>query len=730
MNPYQNKSEHEIVGGSQNHDTVFNRYPYTKDRNIVIYKEISPSIIGGLSTLLSLFLDYKSLLGSPSISGGISFLQSIIGIITDTNVATVTIDDVQRLINQSLDTYTRQQAETRMDSITSDYNQYLLNLRDYINGRASRNDFVQSLRNNEQRLRNELDSFFSLNGRELLLLPNFVQVALLHLSILRDAVVYRGPDLERPFINETTQTPFLTRPPSVSFQEALLTSIRIYSNYCTQEYHNGLNQMRNRGNSGRDWLNFNAYRRELTISVLDFVAVFPFFNITRYFTFGNVSLPVTSQLSRVIYTDPAGFLNANGREGWYAPRHNNTVTFSSIENNIPAPTTSRFLQNIDIFTNGLGVGVNPTRTHSWQGNINSNLDGSRDHFGTNNGQPRVIPGQNIFRINSTVHTLDLRSFGLSGADFLHTNGQTSQYRVSPFPPSGVGVHHGTLPQFLPGRNANVPTANDFTHLLSRIANITAGLQPVVQGQRNSVVIHGWTHRDLTRENIYNLDTHFLIPAVKTTSGIQVISGPGFTGGDLVRLNVSNTVTYNFRPNTLSPNLVQLRIYYASAGNSTIRVELIDPFSANTPITSTLFSTTTSLDNLRYENFDMSNYVFGHSTVRMQGNIVIRITNVGGNSNLLLDKIEIIPFSANALSSKKVKGFFNELYNPGYSNNYIQNSNCIYHQEYNTYNQNMENTYDQSYDNYNPETNNYNQNSGCTCNEDKSSLPRRSKVESD
>ncbi|EOP90491.1 hypothetical protein IGM_02183 [Bacillus cereus HuB4-4] len=728
MNPYQNKNknEYEILDAVPGNINTSNRYPFVSTPDIAMFDGISPSSIG-LGTILSLFLDYKSLLGSPSISGGIGFLQSIIGLITGANLATVTIDDVQRLINQSLDTYTRQQAESRMDSITSNYNQYLLNLRDYINGRTHRDNFVPSLRANEQRLRNELDSFFSLRGRELLLLPNFVQVALLHLSILRDAVVYGGPDLERPFVSETAQTPFLIRPPSSSFREALLTSIRIYTNYCTREYHNGLNQMRNRGNSGRDWLNFNAYRRELTLSVLDFLALFPFFDETRYGVSRNGSFPVNLQLSRVIYTDPAGFLNANGREGWYAPRHNNTVTFSSIENDIPIPTTSRFLQAIDIFTNGLGVGANPNRTQSWQGNINSSLNNSRDNFGSNNGQPRIISGQNIFRVNSTVHTLDLRSFGVSGADFLHTNGQTSQYRVQLFPPSGVGVHHGTLSRFLPGTNTSVPTENNFTHILSRVANITAGLQPVVQGQRNSVVIHGWTHRSLTREDILAPDTITQIPAVKarSISNCNVVSGPGFTGGDLVRINVNGLLIFRITRGIGMPSY-RIRLRYVCSGNSA----LLEVTSGGVPQTIVLRSTTNnSSGNFVYEDFD---YVVAPLTlstgVVLERDLVIR--NIGSNSNVFIDKIEYIPGSmflnrSVEKSNQNIENMYQTSYyndNPNssdtYDNEYNPNTSDSYYQSYkNNSNPNYGCNGNQEYDNYNQDYyNNYKQNSGCTCNQ--------------
>ncbi|ARJ25655.1 hypothetical protein B7492_31935 (plasmid) [Bacillus mycoides] len=656
MNSYQNTNEYEVVDASQNYASNLNRYPYANDpiKSIHDVDELStpsPTFLGtAVGTLLGVFLNYKSLLGSPSISGGIDFLQSIINIILDRNVVNLTIDDVQRLIDQSLDTFTRQQADTRFVSIMNNYNQYLANLRGYINGNVTRIQFVNSIQTNERQLRTELDSFFTLQGRELLLLPNFVQVALLHLSILKDAVVYGGADLVIPTSSEVVQNPLLNRPSSRNYQEALLTSIRIYTNYCIQHYNAGLNRIRSRGNIGRVWLDFNAYRIDMTFKVLDFVMIFPFFNPQQYFASRNATLPVNYELSRVIYTDPVGFRNTTN-QGWFAPGSNNTVTFNSIENDIPVPTTSRFLNNIDMFQGSLGVGVNPERTQIWQGNANINSNGTRDIFGLTTGQQRTVSGQSIFRVNSNVHTLDLRQFGVSGADFFHLNGQTSQYRVNSFPPSGVGVASGNTSRFLPGERSSTPTPNDYTHVLSRVANITVGLQPVVSGQRSSVVIHGWTHKSLTRQTAFARDGITVVPAVKGTnlSNCTVVSGPGSTGGDLVRVNANGQFNIQLLLGSVSGFGFNygLRVRYVCSGSA-----ILDITGAGVTIPILLRNSTTNnlSQNFVYESFLYSDLLTFSTGVVPE--MTIRIRNTSQNSNVFIDRIELIP--SNLLQNQSLK----------------------------------------------------------------------------
>ncbi|MEI4605834.1 insecticidal delta-endotoxin Cry8Ea1 family protein [Bacillus cereus] len=646
MNSYENKNEYEILDASPYHEYTSSRYPFAKDPNVMkninyknwlnVREDITPSFFGGaLGTILNIFRQYVSFIKSPSVFGGIGFLQTIIGLITNRGIINLTIDDVQRLIDESLDNFTRDMANSKFNSIRNNYNQYLLNKRNYENNPSNRAFFVDSLRNIEHELRSALDSTFSLQNREILLLPNFTQVAMLHLTVLRDAVIFRGPDLIVPRISEAPINPFLNRPPSDTYEAALLTSIRIYSNYCVRHYDVGLNRVRNRGNSGRNWLDFNAYHLEMTLKVLDFVQLFSLFDTTKYPASRNFTPPVVSQLSRVIYTDPVGAITTDGR-GWFNPPVGpDRITFASIENEIPAPTTSRHLSELTISSGPLGFPITPARTHSWQGNRNVNISAPTDVSGVISNRTRTIPARNIFRVNSRVYTIDWRLYGVYRAEFFQ-DAHTQVFAENP--PTGIGVQSGNNFRFLPGENSDTPTPQDYTHVLSRVINATVGLTPATGNQRNSVLIFGWTHKSLTSENIYRINEITQIAAVNTrsNSGIQVIAGPGFTGGDLVRMNSNSSVSYSFTPanqQALQSN-VGIRLRYACRGAASLRITFGNGSSQVIP----LVSTTSSMDNLQYESFHVVNVP--NNVSFLSTGALITIQNISQNPNVLLDSVEL------------------------------------------------------------------------------------------
>ncbi|EOO23403.1 hypothetical protein ICM_05621 [Bacillus cereus BAG1X2-3] len=647
MSTDQNRNEYEILDFSSYHEYTSNRYPFAKNPNVMEntnYKNINPSFIGSaLGSIFNIFQLYASFFQTPSVFNGIELIQGIISKILNFQVINLTINDVQQLIDQTLENHIRNEANQRFNSIQANFNQYLSNKSLYINNPSdsTRRLFVNSLSANERDLRIALDVTFSLANREVLLLPNFTQIAMLHLTILKDAVMFSGPDLIAPTVSEASENSILNRPPSDSYESALLTNISMYTNYCVRHYNEGLNRIRNRGTSGNIWLNFHSFRREMTLTVLDFVALFSFFDTTKYPASRNFTPPVVSQLSRVIYTDPVGAIRTDGR-GWFDPPVGTDrirVNFASIENEIPAPTTSRHLSELTISSGPLGFGINPSRTHSWQGNRNVNISAPTDVSGVISNRTQTIPARNIFRVDSRVYTLDWRLYGVYRAEFFQDASQNSQRRVfAENPPTGAGAQSANNFRFLPGENSDTPTPQDYTHLLSRVVNATVGLTPATGNQRNSVLIFGWTHKSLTSENIYKINEITQVAAVNTrsNSGIQVISGPGFTGGDLVRMNPNGSVSYNFTPanQQAGQSNLAIRLRYASQGTASLRITFGNGSSQVIP----LDATTSSIKNLQYEGLrfiDVPNNVSSLPT-----GTSMTIQNISTNSNVVLDRVEL------------------------------------------------------------------------------------------
>lgn len=159
MNSYQNRDKYNILDASPIHGNMPNRYLFAQNPNVMKnnnYKGwlnegegIIPSFIGSaLGSLFSILEKYVSFLRMPSVFGGIVFLKHFRYNITNFGAITLTINDVQLLIQQTLDQETRTRVNDRFNAITNNYLQYLTNKKNYqANPTAfQRNEFISSLR--------------------------------------------------------------------------------------------------------------------------------------------------------------------------------------------------------------------------------------------------------------------------------------------------------------------------------------------------------------------------------------------------------------------------------------------------------------------------------------------------------------------------------------------------------------------------------------------------------
>ena len=132
---------------------------------------------------------------------------------------------------------------------------------------------------------------FQAYGYELLLLPLFAQFANLNLALLRDGVLFGsswGRDIA--YLN--------------IIQQKLTTAIATYTTYAQQTYQQGYkNVVNNTTTNYHDCQPFaavNNFARQMTLSVLDFMQLWPYFDVSKYPNPQPVYLP------REIYSDPVG----------------------------------------------------------------------------------------------------------------------------------------------------------------------------------------------------------------------------------------------------------------------------------------------------------------------------------------------------------------------------------------------------------------------------------------
>ncbi|WP_176330801.1 insecticidal delta-endotoxin Cry8Ea1 family protein, partial [Bacillus thuringiensis] len=442
---------------------------------------ITPSGFGAFSFIISIIIQFQSFLSEPSLSGGLGIGVDIADSLIADDVSQLSAREVRDLIQSGLTDLAISIASGSFNDIVEKYRDYLEVFKRWESGGRTDDDTRETIGRlimDAERAAAELNQF-SHGDYKIPLLPTYAQAANLHLKILRDILIH-GEDLQ---IISTADRQF--------YRDKLFGGLKNYTNYCVDQYNAGLNQIKEAGTSAANWLRFHRFRREMTLSVLDLIALFPTYDIDSY------DLPVNVELSRIIYTDPVGW-TVEGMSTiypWYSPY--NRLAFNQLEaETIRGPYLSTWLDYIDIYSSQY------SSLKVWSGNANTmkTIGGeTRRQDGSAVGTPQRINVGNtdIFKVELTAgvhHFLidytnpnPLRSYGIINSKFFMTNGSTPTYTGS------VGSMHTQTGKVaaLPGVESEVPTANDYTHRLSDVINLTGGLpQHGSNSVRSSLVAHG------------------------------------------------------------------------------------------------------------------------------------------------------------------------------------------------------------------------------------------------
>jgi hypothetical protein len=138
---------------------------------------------------------------------------------------------------------------------------------------------------------------FKSSGHEFLLLPLFTQFANLHLSLMRDGVLF---GLKWGWSDSDVN----------HLKKDLKSYIKSYTDYCNTIYNNALQNIIDNtpgnGHNTEPFLTINRFVREMTLSVLDFKNMWMYYDPTIY------PGPIKINLSREIYSDPMGTSDDSG----------------------------------------------------------------------------------------------------------------------------------------------------------------------------------------------------------------------------------------------------------------------------------------------------------------------------------------------------------------------------------------------------------------------------------
>lgn len=199
---------------------------------------------------------------------------------------------VEQLVNQKINDLVYKQVEESLTGLHNNLNEYLW----AVQNTQDKNLITQKFNIAHGHFIQELPHFQS-KGYELLLLPLFVQFANLHLSLLRDGVLY-GADWGW---NEDIQQHQC---------EEIIKTIEQYTSYTDKIYTNALNDTKSKAPSNKYFTEpfntINRFTREMTLTVLDFKSLWSYYNPTLYPT------PVKIYLDREIYSDVVGTSDDSG----------------------------------------------------------------------------------------------------------------------------------------------------------------------------------------------------------------------------------------------------------------------------------------------------------------------------------------------------------------------------------------------------------------------------------
>ncbi|OOR07096.1 hypothetical protein BW897_30530 [Bacillus cereus] len=463
---------------------------------------------------------------------------------------------VEELIDEKISALVRDNAIRelqKLQTIIRDYQQAICNLKTDPTNEAYKADVRREFNDAEDQAKFAIIDLKA-SGYEILLLASYAQAANLHLLLLRDVVQYgeswgfSPAEVEQYYSNTST-----------SGNPGMLQLLAIYTDHCVNWYNTALQQQYKTG----DWNEFNDFRRDMTIMVLDIVALWPTYN-PRYYP-----LPTKSQLTRTINTS----LLKDSTSSAY---------IQNVENNVVArPSLFTWVRQVDFFIKYSSV--NPPALfglkHYYQHTLSDNLyeTGINGGLGNKTESLKVPPPQ----AKDEVWAITLSHFGYYylGDIYFHLTQSADQCINIYHPDSGTArLTKSGLP--CRPKNANPCDPCDSTNpCINEITNLTDpcddkslyshrfsyfGAKLIKANEEGPYYSYGWTHVSADVNNLIDPEKITQIPAVKghylEGSASTVIKGPGSTGGDLVSLSGNSTL--DIRMESQQKKAYQLRIRYA------------------------------------------------------------------------------------------------------------------------------------------------------------------------
>ncbi|PEA88281.1 insecticidal delta-endotoxin Cry8Ea1 family protein [Bacillus thuringiensis] len=498
-------------------------------------------------------------------------------------------------------------------------------------------------------------SQFKMPGYELVMLPIYAAAANFHLMLLQDGMIYEKEWNES---NNLTEDFYYKEYQNWTSQ---------YIDHCTSWYQKGLKDIKD--NKEKNWVDYNSYRNNMTILVLDLIALFPSYDVRQY---NNMGVKLETH-TRTLYSNPLKFSKGSridDDERVYTREPNLFSSLSHLE--FHTRTTNLGSDGIE-FLSGIEKKYQLTEKESYR----TKFEGKP----TDIGKKHEIPFKKDESEFYSLYELSTEGKGFKDSTklpliqkmtFNNEEGKKFEYSVDKF---GNGA--------LEKESFSITNPDDLLadqkarHVLSDIIFVDDKNISPEQIQTRDYSF-AWTSEQISPYNritdgTKNKDGSISyqitqVPAVKAyslksskdTSHIDVISGPGFTGGDLVRCAIKKTasstgvtqlsIVFPITFNHVKTDKYRVRMNYAAD-----HTKLITLVGGSNPISGTIENTFDAKDtgkSLKYNNFKMMefNIATNFKDEEKQKIITLKLTYAdddqaiadGKVAQLWIDKLEFIP----------------------------------------------------------------------------------------
>lgn len=634
--------------------------------------------VGLVSTILGVFggpisLTIGSIIGV--VSAILSFLPKSKDAKGQLKIWNDLIEHTKQLINDAITTDAINRAKSIVDGLNNlitDYNSKLDAWNAGPKTRDLNSDMRQKFISTNTEFLSTIPQLQQL-GHQVSFLPLFAIAANYHLLLLRDVSVYgKKWGISDEFIKDYYEGP-----------QGQLNKTREYIDYAVRVYKEGLDKAKKIPNSNSlNWERYNQYRTDMTLTVLDIIALFPTYDNHKY----NKSTKV--ELSREVYTGMISYItnpfttNPSVGQGFQGYSQND---FDKIETALIRKAhlftwlsqitrfsysqyaQSRFItavQNKYHYTLSNTIITGPTHGVRYSGDTSSSIDltTKKDIYSTKSS---ILPLETYdhlkelqlgtaryFGVTSHTHsitdkTTSNRAEQLLGDDIWQNENISNKIATGPT----------SITSEIPYKDGVPPTANNYSHRLSYISAYATDCGAIkgVRGDGCYRTPHlcAWTHVSADSENTIATDKITQISAVKAYEllSAEVVTNTYHTGGDIIKLPAPLVVSpwdsksmdssyLNISVKVPANKKYNIRLHYASTGNNSL---LINYSGQNKTIS--LDKTMNSENDLyKYDSFKYLDLNFTITGNGYNSNMKLSTSWEGllTNDFIFINKIEFIP----------------------------------------------------------------------------------------